>query len=441
MRASKLIVPLVGLSLILTAATRSTAAEAEKANNEIKDLAPNQVFSATVPRSDTQFKFHIQTRSDVRLSLSQPTEEPCRPVIKDEKSSPIGPAYYKSSVPGRDQYSSSVAGYSLNPGNYLIEFSCWSLRSKAPAHFSVSYALTPLAELPSEAVSFNRWLFETGLQKHINMIGFYYVQDDQTISTSRSPWVSKDEAEAIAARLKDHLRNFRDDGAEPPKPTLFLVLHSEYERDMLESFVEKMRNLFDDNLVEKFARTAAGFSGQSVQKVAVSLSGYCISYSGIYYKHSFIDKAVECLSSSVGVSLPDEGTRLTSRSVVPLTDHVGLIANFEKRLNAYFTTRMGKIQIIDREVDYLEIVAKGMRGLVIPGNADWERIQITISLLGSGNDRRLRLGADGFLGSGLRPPVSDQGYDRSMEPDYAQALTLFVRTLATQLRTFDRPLD
>jgi hypothetical protein len=275
----------------------------------------------------------------------------------------------------------------------------------------------------------------------VSMTGFYYVDDDQKVSVKTSPWASKVEAEHASKVLQGILHRTHDEKKQP-KISRLLVLNSPDGKDDFLGFERAVAALLDeDTLLHKLLRTAAGFSGKPISNVAVAFSTYCLSYTSYFQGSKFIDGGSICTSASVSENLPDLGIKFGSVSSVPLASNTDPIGYFEKYLEQYFADHKATFKVVDREADYLEFLATGMQGLVIPGNADWERLQITLALLGSGNNRRLRVGADGFLGSGLRPPTSYIGYDRSMEPQYSEALTIFVRSLATELKSSGKPRD
>ena len=153
-------------------------------------------------------------------------------------------------------------------------------------------------------------------------------------------------------------------------------------------------------------------------------------------------------SHSFTVQLPDVqvGIAKGAQEKLGSDDIIGigtpnLIEDFSSRLEQYFKRHGGEVRFVDRDQAYFEIISSKTRGLVITGGRDWERVDITVLLLGNGPTRLLRVQADGLLASGLNPPKSNAGYDRSMEPAYAEALSLFVRSVTTQLKRIGAPLD
>ena len=98
---------------------------------------------------------------------------------------------------------------------------------------------------------------------------------------------------------------------------------------------------------------------------------------------------------------------------------------------SYFGNRGGKVTVVEVDDDYLELVIRGLRGIVIPGNNEWERVQVVITLSKVSSGRRLRIQVDGSLASRINPPATDQSYDRDMEPRYSGALGDFARELLT----------
>ncbi|MBU0756417.1 MAG: hypothetical protein KJ645_14840 [Planctomycetes bacterium] len=78
-----------------------------------------------------------------------------------------------------------------------------------------------------------------------------------------------------------------------------------------------------------------------------------------------------------------------------------------------------------RDDSYYEVIVRGVRGWVIKGSKQWEKVQISFALLGN-KDPKIRIFTDGTLASGMgdkTPP--DSKFTYSMEPEYATNLTTF----------------
>jgi len=94
------------------------------------------------------------------------------------------------------------------------------------------------------------------------------------------------------------------------------------------------------------------------------------------------------------------------------------------------------LDFLSTESDFVEVTVRGIRGQVIRGGRDWERLQITAAITGGGNNNRrtLRVTVDGRVASGLGGYPPDSQFTRDMEPQYSMNLTEYTKRLANALR-------
>jgi hypothetical protein len=91
--------------------------------------------------------------------------------------------------------------------------------------------------------------------------------------------------------------------------------------------------------------------------------------------------------------------------------------------------------VLSSETDFVEVIVRGIKGYVIAGGKDWEKLQLTVSLTGlAGQSPTLRATADGQLASGLGTYPSDTQFTRDMEPMHAGALTNYAKIFVNRLR-------
>jgi hypothetical protein len=101
------------------------------------------------------------------------------------------------------------------------------------------------------------------------------------------------------------------------------------------------------------------------------------------------------------------------------------------------------VEYLERDSTYVEALIRGIRGWVIPGGVQWEKVQICfLASVAEGNKRNMRIVVDGMLAPGIgerTPP--DSKFTYSMEPQYAENVHQFARSILDQLLvTIDRDL-
>ena len=107
---------------------------------------------------------------------------------------------------------------------------------------------------------------------------------------------------------------------------------------------------------------------------------------------------------------------------------------FKTAVEDYLETRIitagGNVKYLYRDESYVEALVTDLRGWVIDGSNQWEKVQISFALLGASKARRIRIFVDGMLASGLgnsAPP--DTRFVYSMEPEHSLALTNFSQAM------------
>ncbi|WP_244808735.1 hypothetical protein [Caballeronia zhejiangensis] len=87
--------------------------------------------------------------------------------------------------------------------------------------------------------------------------------------------------------------------------------------------------------------------------------------------------------------------------------------------------------------DYVEVIVRGLKGRVIHGGKQWERLQITVFITEAENHGvTLRAIVDGRLASGLGAYPADSQFTQDMEPAYSEDLSNFTKQLTTSIRDY-----
>jgi hypothetical protein len=107
-----------------------------------------------------------------------------------------------------------------------------------------------------------------------------------------------------------------------------------------------------------------------------------------------------------------------------------------KFLQKFFVGTDAYFDFLTTEDEHVEVIVRGLRGYVVRGGRDWEKLQLTFSLTrtASGSSPTLRVTADGHLSSGIGSYPSDTQFEnRSIATG---GLTEISKRVANELRNF-----
>lgn len=302
--------------------------------------------------------------------------------------------------------------YFVQAGSYQIDFTCQN-KLGGTANVSVLYELAPLV-LPVGADRILAWLKRERLDRYLEI----------------TKYESKSHAAADSA-----LDSLSQSYEEPELEVTFRIPERLNHWELIaESLDAKFGGDYRKVLLGKISL----YSGIGRRRILLGFSGDC--WSDFYSEGHSRKSGSVCMSASSRAALTKEEEDFLShvhyagalRSEITIPASAGLITLFRNRLESRFDKLGGRITLIDSDDEYLEMVVRQLRGVVIPGSKAWERIQIAISLSNiSGGGRRILLQVDGNLGFGINPPDADGGYDADIEPKYSRDLNNFTRELLT----------
>lgn len=93
-----------------------------------------------------------------------------------------------------------------------------------------------------------------------------------------------------------------------------------------------------------------------------------------------------------------------------------------------------QLERLDARPDFAEYIVRGLRGVVVPGNNQWELLQVSFALTG-GPYPQIMIIADGRLASGFQYP-SDSQFTQSMQPEFNEALERFTDHLRSEFAEY-----
>jgi hypothetical protein len=148
---------------------------------------------------------------------------------------------------------------------------------------------------------------------------------------------------------------------------------------------------------------------------------------GVVYRHGAV-----CMSASFAQDVPNW---LVSGVASATTARAGDIKNtFKTAVERFLQSKVkaagGSLNYLYRDENYVEVLVTELRGWVLKGSNQWEKIQVSFALLGKNKNTKIRIFLDGMLASGIgnkAPP--DTRFTNSMEPEHSSALTNFGKSI------------
>lgn len=153
-----------------------------------------------------------------------------------------------------------------------------------------------------------------------------------------------------------------------------------------------------------------------------------------------------------GGSMPSQGASMlldnppNPNPPNPRTDHAAAESHFAtgmpkigRRIAAFletsYTAKGATVEFLERSDDFVEAIIRKLRGEVIPGGRDWERVQVSVfALQREKNVIQLRTSVDARIASGLGNYPPDSSFTTDMEPRYSGALTEYARRLLDRIQ-------
>jgi hypothetical protein len=225
---------------------------------------------------------------------------------------------------------------------------------------------------------------------------------------------------------------------EVEQPSLVISFQPKQNRhdfSASESVFWKQHNI---GLWDRIFQKISAVEGISARRIVAYIPIWC-SAQLVYLDNTdhFADRhGWECMSASTSIPLGitanagSSGVSKISSSPRSLGD---TLPNF---LPLFMSSGGVNLEFLTAEPDFVEVLVRGVRGQVIRGGRDWERLQLTIAVTGGGNNHQLilRVTVDGRIASGLGGYPQDSQFTRDMEPQYSMNLTEYAKRLASALR-------
>jgi hypothetical protein len=205
------------------------------------------------------------------------------------------------------------------------------------------------------------------------------------------------------------------------------------------SYCRQLDEALGGDYLDLLLTKVASLYGVPRKRIVINSEGNCWSKayadSPIYY-HSGLECAFG--GSNAPITPEDQQRLLKVRraSLAQVDDPVipRLMDGFRADLEKFFQGKGGTLSVLDQDGEYLEIVVRGLQGVVVAGSKQWERIDIAVFYPNRPSGSTLRIEIDGNWGSGIVAPSTDKGYDHPLQPEFSGALNEFAKQLSVLLR-------
>lgn len=363
------------------------------------------------------------------------------------------------------------AGYILKPGQYFVEvdgsYNGWpSPTLQEPvrsARIGLHIDKVVPYELPPSMVALSAWLEQTGLDELIefneltdfrnesrnlpgasarqfplvaNVAAARMRQRLCTISPERcEEFSSSEEMEAPSARETGKFA-WPAGSIEDDRPALAVTLEVKKSRNILRATERAFFKRHGVTLWDRLLQKISNLEGASARRIVVNAPVAC-SASLVYMDtdNQARRHGMECMSGSAHAPLAITAT------VNPATNEKlpakvrGLGDAVRPFLTKFLDDKNARFDFLTLEPEYVEVIIRGLRGRVINGGRDWEKLQLTLSITGK-PQRTLRASLDGQLASGIGNYPGDSQFTRDMDVQFKGNVTEYSKKLVTALRAF-----
>jgi hypothetical protein len=331
--------------------------------------------------------------------------------------------------------------YTVAPGQYIIH-----VGSNRPVTHTLTFAIsvtkTELSENPAPAKALESWLRENGLEDMLTLRSYYAfasLSERQDLGTL-FPYSSPEETSQALYTVRDLLKpdnrkhnslQFMDAARHPH---VFLKFRSHTNGLTFASFSRGFADEYGDTLDNKLISVAAGFSHTSRLNFVLLIQGDCWNSVHIAAAEGKgFDDAFYCTMASTATVVPSPAGIVPLEKISVSGFSGKYMDKIERFLESYFTSKNGRITILENTPRYIELVVRYLKGEIIHGGNQWERLSLAVSVTPiDQNSQEVRAIAEGFLASGFTYPPDDS-FTQSMEPAHSRDLQDYARAIISQI--------
>jgi hypothetical protein len=349
-----------------------------------------------------------------------------------------------------DSAPSSVrSAFVLKPGDYFLDVGIvehgWP-RERISRKMLATEMLLNVENIVPHKLSDSMLAFEAWLDG----IGLGYLFELEEVADNRDPdrglprayerlrktfseWPPKDRFEPEESSSKQAAKEAQ--GTDQPVLLVALRVKTD-DREMVEAAEYDFQKRNGIPLWNRVLQKLSALESVSAKKILVLAPVWCsgdlvfIGEGGGAYRHG-----AECMSASASVPVVKSVSVASATTVNAGKESVALGSAVRQFLPAYVNQGGAKFEFLSEEDGFVEVMVRGLRGHVIPGGSEWEKLQLTFFLTGD-DEKKLRVSGDGHTASGIGSYPADSHFTRDIELKSAKSLQDYVKRTALQLRDY-----
>ncbi len=345
----------------------------------------------------------------------------------------------------------AIKTYFLQKGDYNINIKGYVPLWRDEAEFrdhelKVKLRITSKNNVPQpEWISkINEWFHDIGLQDSFHIVAafeehaFLALSEDLKYGEVGSAFVRHlDRKKALESQLYPRSKQSgeavgsADSNSNSPSH-LFFYIASRLNRGSLREFELQFLKKHSVSFWGRVFRKISLLSDKPSKRIVGFTPVYCGPELLLEGRPGVVGRGgIECSSSSHARDVPAwlTGSLVSAAISEPDGGQIRFLNAVEAFLEEKTRVAGGTLKYIYRDQTYIEAVVHGVRGWVVRGGNQWEKVQIAFSILGSGDSSKVRIFVDGMLASGIGSvPPPDSKFTYSMEPKYASQLSEFAQT-------------
>jgi hypothetical protein len=407
------------------------------------------------------WKMHVSKRSFITFSVSDAPkrgqwERPIGVVVRTLDGDSVE-AVESSAFEDEQQHGSFV----LPSGDYYVQADASSNEFPQPllkdslqkAEIVLRVDELVEQELPQSILILQTWLGEVGLKELMEVSELFDLRNFQRGLPRANKRFASQLAEAAIDRssvsapasafrkLQAQIANKKRidwpaDLKEADRPHVIVSLRPKKDRDVFKATEKGFEEKYNVGLWYRILDKISASEGISANRVVVFVPVWC-DPNLVYLEadHTARRHGSTCNSSSVSRPLIAASNVTTAATTSLESKPFDLAASVPSFLESFMKPALPRFEFLTTESDFIEVIVRGLRGHVIRGGPNWERLKFTIAITGGGKtgSSTLRVILDGKIASGLANYPQDADFTRDMEPEFYRNLDEYAKRMADGL--------
>ena len=301
---------------------------------------------------------------------------------------------------------------------------------QANAELTIRVPVVEPVETPAALTNLDRWLSDIGISDRFEVLEFYDREQDAV----RSPAELRQRYDRILESVESYRARRKPDDPDiwhgEAKPRYVVRMRVHGSREEIGDVEQKFRLQGNVSLWDRVLRKISLSANIPSRRIVIDVPVYCSGSVAFELAPGRVERYGNvCMSASAPVDFAKLGAGTIGLAAVGnMNKSLDLPDAVVKFMAAFFPSPEVSIQYLAKDSSFVDMIVRGIRGHVIKGGAEWEKIQISVVKSG---ETEVRFLADGLLASGVGGYPPDSQFTKSIEPGNAQDLTTYTKALAT----------